>query len=243
MSEEERHYREFGVDEFGVFTYQVKIETTDLLVRTLGDFSKEAFSAALEARRAVETHGRKRPEFLTSFSPLRKPKGRLHPVVSQMYLASRVADVGPMAAVAGAVAEAVARALKPLSTYVAVENGGDVFIIADKEVTIGLWAGNSPFTGKIGLVFDHCPEGISVCTSSATVGPSISFGVADAATVVARSGALADAAASALGNRVQGPDSFKSALTHAMTIQGVLGALAIVGVKIGGVGDIRLTKI
>ena len=117
------------------------------------------------------------------------------PLLRTMLSAARLAGVGPMASVAGAIAQAVGAALKPHSSSIIVENGGDCYLDMDEETTVGIYAGpRSPFSGKIGirLTADVFPLGI--CTSSGTVGHSLSFGKADAVTVTARDAALADAA-------------------------------------------------
>jgi ApbE superfamily uncharacterized protein (UPF0280 family) len=124
-----------------------------------------------------------------------------------------------------------------------VENGGDIYIDADRPVTVGLYAGASPFSGKLGLKLDADGLPWGVCTSSGTVGPSLSFGCADAATVVSRDAALADAVASGLGNRIQHPEDIEAALDWTLSISGVTGALAIVGNRLGCRGDLTLEKL
>lgn len=243
MQEQHRFYRQFGASVDGLFPFRVKVETTDLYIRAERDLRREALEAAKEARAVIAAHGEERPEFLTSFSPLEPPEGPLHPLLAAMFEAASAADVGPMAAVAGAVAEWVARALLPHSGRVLVENGGDIFILSDRDATVGLYAGESPFSGRLAVVLPGVEMPVSICTSSGTVGPSISLGKADAATIIAKSGALADAAASALGNRIQTAADIEAALKHAMGIPGVLGALGIVGDRIGCMGSVKLEKI
>ena len=146
-----------------------------------------------------------------------------------------------MAAVAGAVAQAVGVALKPLSLRIVVENGGDCYMDTDEEIRIGVFGGpNSPFKDKIVLRFaaDRFPLGI--CTSSGTVGPSLSFGKADAVTVVSKDAALADAAASTLGNMVKTPADIEAALDFAPSIPGIEGVLILAGDKMGAWGAIEL---
>lgn len=243
MQEQHRFYRNFSGSGDELFPFRVKVETTDLYIRAERDVRREALEAAKEARAVIAAHGAERPEFLTTFSPLALPGKNFHPLLASMYEAASAADVGPMAAVAGAVAEWVARALLPFSSRVLVENGGDIYIASDREVKVGVYAGESPFSGRLAVALPADGMPVSICTSSGTVGPSISLGHADAATIIAKSGALADAAASALGNRIQTAADIEAALKHALGIPGVLGALGIVGDRIGCMGSVRLEKL
>ncbi len=119
-----------------------------------------------------------------------------------MAAAAQTAGVGPMAAVAGAIAECVGRELLEFSPEVIVENGGDIFLKVSHRRTVGIFAGDSPLTGRIGIQIEARDTPLGVCTSSGTVGHSLSFGRADAVVVLAPAAALADAAATAIGNRV-----------------------------------------
>jgi hypothetical protein len=148
-----------------------------------------------------------------------------------------------MASVAGAVAEFVGRSLLRLSDEVIVENGGDVFIHVKRGVTVGVFFFFSFFTGKIGIKIGPTSLPVGVCTSSANVGPSTSFGRAEAATVVSFDSSLADAVATGLGNRVMKNSDLEPAVSWATNIDGVLGALAIMEDKMAISGDIELTPI
>ncbi len=225
--------------------FRVVVETTDLYIRADGDFTGEALAAARSSRRIIEEHIAACPQFATSLSPLPLPEGsgKLDEMVAAMYRAGEAADVGPMAAVAGAVACRVGRIVRKKSSRVLVENGGDLYLDTDQSVLMGIYAGPSPFSGRIGLRFEPDPLPLAVCTSSATVGPSLSTGKADAATVVSRDAALADAVATALGNRVTGPEELEGALDWALSIPGIMGALAITGENIGLRGEMVLEKI
>ena len=114
--------------------------------------------------------------------------------------------VGPMASVAGAIAEFVGNELSAYSAEVIVENGGDIYLKSLEKRIIGVYAGESPLTGKLGLEIDGEDTPLGVCTSSGTVGHSLSFGKADAVIVLSKSATLADAAATAIGNLVAQPE-------------------------------------
>lgn len=156
--------------------------------------------------------------------------------------------VGPMAAVAGALADLAVESMVASGAKIAiVENGGEVSASSEESFSIGLYAGNHPLSNKIGFIISPCDCPIGVGTSSATVGHAISFGEADSATVFAGSSALADAAATAICNAVDGKDveaSVQRGLDFADEISGVRGALIIRGKYVGSVGLIpRLAKV
>jgi hypothetical protein len=148
-----------------------------------------------------------------------------------------------MAAVAGAMAEWVSKDLLKLSKEVIVENGGDIYLATSKERTIGIYAGDSPLSLKIGIVISPDEAPLGVCTSSGTVGPSLSFGKADAVCILARSSALADAAATAVGNIVKEKKDIELGLERGREIAGVSGTLIIVEEKMGVWGNVRLIQL
>ena len=164
----------------------------------------------------------------------------LRPIVKEMADAARIAGVGPMAAVAGAVAESVGKVLLKYSDEVIVENGGDIFIKSSKVRRIGIYAGDSPFTGKIAIEIQPEETPLGICTSSKTVGPSLSLGTADAAIVMAPSTALADAVATAIGNSVKSAEDINQVIEDSVKYKGVTGVIVIKGDKIGIKGNVKL---
>jgi len=157
--------------------------------------------------------------------------------------AARAADIGPLSAVAGAVAESVGHDLLERCDEVIVENGGDIFLGSRTERTIGLYAGNSPLTGRIGILISPDSMPLGVCTSSASVGHSLSLGKADACTVVARSTALADAFATMLCNRVRTPTELQEILATLDIPADILGIVMTFGDKLALQGDVQLVDI
>ncbi len=109
------------------------------------------------------------------------------------------------------------------SPEVIVENGGDIFLKTSQAATVALYAGNSPLSLKVGILLAAAMTPLGVCTSSGTVGHSLSLGRADAACVLAADTALADAAATALGNRVKVPDDIPAALEWLSNTPGYFG--------------------
>ncbi len=225
----------------------VRIKETDLHILADRDVTDLALKLVLQYRLQIEKYIRQHSEFATSLSPL--PADSLAaPIVKAMLVAGMSVGVGPMAAVAGAVAEYVGRGLLQSGCKeVMVENGGDIYINRSQDCTVAIFAGESSLSLRTGLRLAGNSMPIAVCTSSGTVGHSLSFGLADSVTVIARSTPLADAAATRLGNDVGrasgGSAGIKRALAKSREIVGVLGVVVICGEKIGAVGDVELINL
>jgi len=238
---EKRNYRNL-IKTDDLVTFEVIVKETDLLIRAEEDLSKEARESVLKYRHQIETYIEMDPEFQKSLIPLRDDPYAPE-IVQEMIRTSRLAHVGPMAAVAGAIAESVSKDLLQFSKEVIIENGGDIYLSTSKERTIGIYAGDSPLSLKIGIVIDSEETPLGVCTSSGTVGHSLSFGKADAVSVLSKSAALADAVATAVGNIVKEKKDIELGLGRGREIEGALGILIIVGEKMGVWGDVRLTRL
>ena len=145
-----------------------------------------------------------------------------------------------MAGIAGAMAGYVGAGLRSRSNEAIVENGGDIFIFSRKERRLGVYAGDSPLSGKVALKVGPCDEPLGICTSSGTVGHSKSFGRADAALVISPDIILADCAATAVGNCVNSEDDLDAAIGFAKSVPGITGALIIIGARMAVWGDVRL---
>ncbi len=238
---EKRTYRNL-VKTDDLVKFEVVVRETDLLVRAERDLSREARESVLKYRHQLETYIALNPEFEKSLISVQDDLDA-PAIVREMIRSSRAAGVGPMASVAGAIAESVSKDLLTLSKEVIVENGGDIYLATSKQRTIGIYAGSSSLNLKIGMVISPEETPLSICTSSGTVSHSLSFGKADAVCILSRSGALADAAATAIGNIVRDEKDIEPALHRGKEIEGVLGALIIVGQKMGVWGEVRLTRI
>ena len=219
---------------------RVTVQETDLSVYA-DDIDPELIKeAVIEQRGYIEGYIQRHPLFSESMQPW--PDDPLAPpIVQDMIKAGRAAGVGPMAAVAGAVAQKVGHCLLNHTDQVILENGGDIFLKVGRQIVIGLFAGESPLSLKFGLKIDAVQTPLSVCTSSGTVGHSKSHGNADAVCVVSPACALADAAATAIANRVKGPDDIGGAVEWGQSIAGVSGLLVIIGDKMGMWGQVELT--
>jgi len=234
-----RFYRE-NMHAAGLVSFRVTLKESDLFIFAERDLAAEARSSLLGHRTELEGFIARQPRFRTTYRPYGVPVDSPR-VVRLMAEAAAKVGVGPMAAVAGALAGLVGEDLASLSPEVIVENGGDIFLRSAQERRVGVFAGESPLSGRVTIKMPPTsPQGLGVCTSSATVGPSYSAGGADTALVVAEDAALADAAASALGNRIKSPQHIEEALREVAAITGVIGCLAIIGEHLGIQGDIEL---
>ena len=235
---EPRAYREL-IRPDRLTSFNVSIAESDLHVSAERDLTAHAYGELARCRQALESYIVANPAFLTSLSPLDVPADAPQ-LVRSMALAAQRAGVGPMAAVAGAIAEAVGRRLLDHSSEVIVENGGDIFLRTLVPRKASIYAGNSPFSLRVALQLPPCPDGLGLCTSAGTVGHSLSFGRADAVVILAPDAALADAWATAIGNIVNTKDDIEPALERAAAAEGVIGAVIVVGDALGAWGEVRL---
>lgn len=235
-----RDYRRI-VQPDGLVRFGVVLAESDLAVWATRDLRAEAAAALQKVRAELEAYIGRHPQFLTTRQPLDLLDGAPQ-VAKRMVKAARAAGVGPMAAVAGAVAQAVAEAIAPLSQEVIVENGGDVYMITRRLRLVTIVAPGSALTGRLAL---KVPAGrsLAVCTSSGTHGHSFSLGRADAAVIAAADGALADAVATATGNRVRTAHDIAPAIQWATSIDGVVHAVVLFGERFGTAGSLEVQPV
>ncbi len=235
-----RFYR-FWSKDTDLVSFNVVVKETDLYIRARRNLRKKALDVVLKQRALLEGYIARHPGFVTALVPF--PVGADAPlIVREMAEASLKVGVGPMAAVAGAIAEAVGRELLNYSSEVIVENGGDIFLRHKKPRHIGIYAGDSPLSGKLALEIEPKDTPLGVCTSSGTVGHSLSFGKADAAIVLSPSTVLADAAATAVGNMVKTAEDMPRAIEFVREVEGLMGIAIIVGDKMAVWGKINLVR-
>jgi ApbE superfamily uncharacterized protein (UPF0280 family) len=235
-----RTYRHW-IESKDLVAFKVTEKETDLYIRAGANLQRKAHRLVLKYRYQLEGYIKRNPAFQTSLEPVIVPD-YAPAIVKQMAAAGLKAGVGPMAAVAGAIAECVGRELLTYTAEIIVENGGDIFLKIKKDRVVGIYAGASPLTGKLGLEIEAGTTPLGICTSSGTVGHSLSFGRADAVVVVAAAASLADAAATAIGNRVKKPEDIDTALEFARSIGDLRGTVIVIGEKIGVQGDIKLCE-
>lgn len=237
---EERRYRNLfkGIN---LKFFDVCVYETDLRIGAERELQKEAHLLVEKCRKDLEDYIKIHPEFLTSLNPV---KCREHApyIVQRMCDASKKAGVGPMASIAGAVSEYVGTELLKFSNEIIVENGGDIFIKSSIPRKVGVYAGKSRLSEKIALEITPDKTPLGICTSSGTVGHSLSFGKADAVVIISKDTLLSDAVATAAGNVVEDQHHIEKGVEFASSIDGIDGVLIIVGDKLGVWGDIKLTK-
>ncbi len=203
---------------------------------------KSAINSAISSfeynRKSLEEYIQGHPEFLYSLKPV--PVDKASSIVRLMAEASKKANVGPMAAVAGVLADlAVKEMILNGSEIAVVENGGEVSAVSSKPIDIALSAGDSPLSRQIGFRLTEFPMGVA--TSSGLYSHALSFGEAEAVTVFAVNAGVADAAATAVGNLVKGDDcrgAIKLGINEALSIEGVKGAFILYKKTVGKAGQI-----
>lgn len=223
--------------------FQVTVFETDLYIGV----GKKASGLALEKiflaevknnRRAIYHYARCHPTFFDSLSPLEEGKNA-PAIVADMLAASRQTGVGPMAAVAGAMVKELGKIISAFSDEIIIENGGDLLIQSTKTRRVSINTKNQFFQG-LALSVKASQGPLGICTSSATQGHALSFGKADSVTVISENPALADAAATALGNRIKGAADIEAGLNWIKTISGIKGALILINDQLGAWGEIEL---
>jgi len=190
-----------------------------------------------KARTEIVAYARERPEFLLSLEPLPADKSAPE-TVKRMCISAGEAGVGPMASVAGAIAEAGVEAARVAgASHCIVDNGGDIALLLDHPAVVGIL--DQLESDVLPAVEIPSTDGriLGLCTSSGVFGHSISLGRAEAATVMARTAPLADALATALGNGCKDGSHVRTALESISGIDGVLWAMAIVDGQVGTMGD------
>ena len=184
-----------------------------------------AKAGMLAARQVLEAYIARDPFFAATFDPYTPDSAE--PVITRMADATRKAGVGPLAAVAGTIAWAGIEAMQEAgAVFGVIDNGGDIALVSDRPVRVGVHAGEAAISNKVAFVVPPQDSILGICTSSATVGPSISFGMADAVTIFSRDVALSDAWATAVCNKIR-PDD-RSVLDRVNPAE-VAGIFAIMG--------------
>lgn len=236
-----RTYRRW-VSDSDLVSFNITVKETDLLIRARRALHRKALRLVLKHRQALEQYIESHPAFAAALIPL-PPEENAPFIVREMAEVAEKVSVGPMAAVAGAIAEAVGRDLMPFSPEIIIENGGDIFMKITAKRLVGIYAGESPLSGRIALEILPEDTPLGICTSSGTVGHSLSFGRADAVTVLSRSAALADAAATAAGNLIVDSADIEKGISFLEGIPGIEGAAIIRGEKMGLWGKLRIVPV
>ena len=232
------------MEQSGLVSTYVRMVETDLHILAPVSVEDEALRLVAGVRRSLEAYIRVHSQFADSLVPL--PMDDSAPaVIKEMFAAGNAAGVGPMAAVAGTIAEVVGQGLINSGIEdLIVENGGDIFIARTQESTVAIFAGPSPLSNKIGVRLTPTMMPSGLCCSSGSVGHSLSLGRADAVVVTASSTSLADAAATRIGNEMDGTQgSLEKALKVVQEIKGISGAVIVQDKQMGAWGEIELVRL
>ncbi len=235
-----RTYREWvkGKD---LVAFSVVVKQTDLYILASTDLKKKALGLVSKYRNDLEKYIEQNPTFLVSIVPL-PAKDDAPPIVKAMSETTARVGVGPMAAVAGAISEFVGTDLLPFTREIIIENGGDIFLKCVQKRRVAIFAGSSPLSARIGLEIEGKDTPMGICTSSGTVGHSLSFGLADAVVTLSPSATMADAAATAIANRVAVPEDISAAIEFAQSVEGLTGVVIIKDDKMGAWGEVKLCE-
>lgn len=237
---------------------KITIGETDLVLKT-DLIEHELPNFILNQRFELKSYMRKNPNFLTSYEPVivgnpydgsndqssfRKSCFDEPPLIVRLMARAGIrAEVGPMAAVAGTISQlSMGFIVENGAKYVIVDNGGDVALNTDQDVVVGLYAGESSLSGELGFKIKFGKTPMGICTSSGTVGHSISFGRSDSVTVFADEASTADALATSIGNASLGEkdhDAVQRSLERAEDFRkSMRGVLVVVGESAGTLGKI-----
>ncbi len=237
---EERFYRSIS-HPAELVCYEVKHKETDLFCCTGHDLSGFIKDRVLAYRYQLEEYIKVNPSFRESLVPV-SDDPVAPPIVREMVRASAEVGVGPMATVAGAISEYIGKDISDLTQDFIIENGGDIYLRTSVERVIQVHAGASPFSEHIGIRIPSSPGPRGVCTSSGTVGHSLSFGRADAVCVLGCSALFADGLATYLGNIVKKKDDIARAIEEGQKFSGITAILIILGDQLGAWGDLDIVE-
>ncbi len=216
---------------------------TDLQILTNKPVPKEFIEERIRQYRwDIENYISKDRRFLVTLKPvaveLTAPS-----IIKAMAEAGRVANVGPMATVAGAIAEYIGKdLLRAGYKDVIIENGGDIFLKSRSMRAIGIYAGRSKLWNTLRIKIKPKDTPMGVCTSSGTVGHSLSFGFADSVIILSKNAAIADAVATATGNMVKSKKDLQRAVDFARSIKGILGVVIILKNNMISWGKVEFIK-
>ncbi len=235
-------YRKSQTQKNGFTTCQICIGESNLMISSDCPVKTIAKKSLVKIRNDIKNYIKIHPEFSESFKPI-KVRKNAPAIIKKMSRASISADVGPMAAVAGAIAEELGENLGKHVSELIIENGGDIFVKVKRQIVVGIWCQNKKIRNNLGILLNKKRGHCAICTSSGTLGHSFNYGKADAATVIAKDAALADAWATRLGNEIKNAKDIKRAVSLLSAVKGLIGGVVIHRKTIAVWGNIKLTQI
>ena len=242
---EERTYRsQFNSERFTGF--EISYLETDLWIGVdSSSFQQEIKEVALakikSLRNKFDEYIKAEPFFKKSLKPL-NPSDFAPFEAKQMAAAAEKTGIGPMSAVAGLFAREVGEEIIQNFSVneMVIENGGDIYVLLKDELVLSVFAGDSILSERIGLVIPPEKKKLGICTSAGTVGPSLSYGKADAVVVICEDILLADAFATTFGNKVKSPSDIEKVIKQSEKYPEILSLLIICEDKIGIRGEFEM---
>ncbi|MDP2923524.1 MAG: UPF0280 family protein [Candidatus Omnitrophota bacterium] len=237
-----RFYRDW-VRQKDLHLAHIMDKETDLQILTNKPIDKDFLKERIRQYRwDIENYIIKERRFLTSLKPI-EVELNAPEIVKEMTQAAKLANVGPMASIAGAIAEFLGKDLLEKGYKdVLIENGGDIFLATRKTRIIGIYAGKSKLWQNLSLKIKPKDTPLGICASSGTIGHSLSFGCADSVVILSKSASLADAVATATANRINSKEDLSSALDFSRSIKGICGAAIIFRNNLASWGKVEFVK-
>lgn len=183
-----------------------------------------------------------RPAFEKSLVPL-KEGDRYPRAVRNMCRAGKIFNVGPMASIAGALCDHLAKCIGRRCNFLMIENGGDVYIKSSSPLEVGIFTKNSYFKDKLTLLIEAGQTPCGICSSSGSFGHSLSLGKSDLVTVLSGTATQADAAATAIANTIKCEEDIDAAITHFKKYSQIKGLIIIKNKRIGLWGRLQLAPV
>lgn len=222
-------------------SFRTAVESTDLFIRAKHDLSIKAEELVRRFRSEIKRHIEIQDSFLSSYGPVEHIEGCAE-IIAAMYRASDASGTGPMAAVAGAIAEFTGKELARESDEIIIENGGDLWLMIKKPVQINIYTESVYFKNAISINVRPEDTPCGICTSSGKIGHSFSYGKADSVTVISNNTPFADAAATATANLIQDEESIEKALDFCMSMEQTRGIIIIYRDTLALQGAVELTE-
>ncbi|MCL5072673.1 MAG: UPF0280 family protein [Actinobacteria bacterium] len=203
------------------------------------DISSKIPNVLIDFYKVIEEFIKNNPVFAKTFNAFNTDI-RFPEIVKKMCRGSVMFNVGPMASIAGAVCEYMAEELSKKNSYLAIENGGDIYIKSQNDVITGLFLKSKYFRDNLKMKIKKELLPCGIASSSGTLGHSLSLGKSDLIVVVCKSAILADSAATAAGNLIKTKEDIEKTLNYFTNFKEILAMVIIKDDKIGLYGNIEL---
>lgn len=221
------------------FSWKISYKYSDLFISSSEDVSAIITGRLSEFYNIIEKEIKKNPAFEKSLSPFPYASDS-NWIISEMNDAAKAFNVGPMAAVAGALCEFIARDIKDDVRYLIIENGGDAYIRSKKDIITSVFFKSLYFKDDLKIKISKTLLPCGIASSSGVFGHSTSLGKSDIALVIAKDAITADAAATAFANLIKKPEDLEDAVNLMKINKEILGLLAVKDEKIAVYGQVEL---